>query len=138
MKSIRKNGNKKKEEDVLYWIKLSDYDIDTAEAMLRTGRYVYVLFCCQQAVEKLLKSIVVKVMNIFPPKSHDLIRLADLAKVGLSDEQGLFFEKLTNYYIETRYPEEMKELSQKVTKELAIRYFKETQEALKCLNQLLK
>ena len=29
-------------DKVKYWSELSDYDYDTADAMLRTGRYLYV------------------------------------------------------------------------------------------------
>lgn len=131
-----KNSDKKK--DVLQWVKLSDYDIETAKAMQKTGRYLYVLFCCQQAIEKRLKALVVNATDNFPPKSHDLIRLAELAKICLTPKQGLFLRKLTNYYIETRYPEEMQELSKKVTKTLSSRYLLETQEVIRCLDQPLK
>ena len=41
---------------VTYWIEMSDYDFDTAEAMLRTGRYLYVGFMCHQTIEKALKA----------------------------------------------------------------------------------
>ncbi len=34
-----------------YWIDLSDYDLETAEAMLRSKRYLYVGFMCHQTVE---------------------------------------------------------------------------------------
>ena len=29
---------------VTYWIEMSDYDLETADAMLLTGRYLYVGF----------------------------------------------------------------------------------------------
>ena len=29
-----------------YWIDIADYDLKTAEAMLETGRYLYVGFMC--------------------------------------------------------------------------------------------
>ena len=38
------------------WAERANYDLDTARAMLKSERYIYVLFCCQQAVEKALKS----------------------------------------------------------------------------------
>jgi predicted nucleotidyltransferase len=41
---------------VRYWKTLAEYDADTAAAMLRTGRYVYVGFMCHQSVEKMLKA----------------------------------------------------------------------------------
>lgn len=132
-----KNDYKKK-QDVLEWVKLSDYDLETAQAMQKAGRYLYVLFCCQQAVEKRLKAIVINITEEFPPKTHDLIRLMELAKIDLAVKQQLFLRKLTTYYIGTRYPEEVRELSKKVTKTLANVYLEDSEEVIKCIDQLLK
>lgn len=33
-------------DKVRYWVELSDYDLDTAQAMLETRRYLYVGFMC--------------------------------------------------------------------------------------------
>ena len=41
---------------VTYWVEMSDYDLETASAMLTTGRYLYVGFMCHQANEKILKA----------------------------------------------------------------------------------
>ncbi len=41
--------------DAQRWHELAQYDLGTADAMLSAGRYLYVLFCCQQAIEKHLK-----------------------------------------------------------------------------------
>lgn len=132
------SGNSKKKQDILEWIKLSDYDLETARAMQKTGRYLYVLFCCQQAIEKRLKAALINITDEFPPKTHDLIKLIELTKIALTAEQRLFLRKLTAYYIETRYPEEVKELSKKVTKVLANTYLKDSEEAIKCIDQHLK
>ena len=51
------------------WIEQSTYDLETARAMLTSGRYLYVLFCCQQAVEKTLKALIVHRTGEFPPAS---------------------------------------------------------------------
>jgi len=131
-------GNSKKKQDILEWIKLSDYDLETARAMQKTGRYLYVLFCCQQAIEKRLKAALINITNEFPPKTHDLIKLIELTKIALTSDQQLFLRKLTAYYIETRYPEEVKELSKKVTKILANTYLKDSEEMIKCIEQQLK
>lgn len=132
-----KNDSKKR-QDVLEWVKLSDYDLETARAMQKAGKYLYVLFCCQQAVEKRLKAGVINTTGEFPPKTHDLSRLKELAKTELTDKQQLFLRKLTTYYIETRYPEEVRELSKKVTKVLANAYLRDSEEVIKCVDQLLK
>ncbi len=41
---------------IKYWIDLSDYDLDTAEAMLQSKRYLYVGFMCHQSIEKSFKA----------------------------------------------------------------------------------
>ncbi len=39
-----------------YWSDLSQYDLETAQAMLETNRLLYVGFMCHQSVEKILKA----------------------------------------------------------------------------------
>ena len=72
------------EDKTKYWINMSDYDMKTAEAMLLTGRYLYVGFMCHQSIEKILKAYWTKVSNETPPFTHSLSKLA--GKPGLSDE----------------------------------------------------
>ena len=43
-------------DKVTYWIEMSDYDLETADAMLATSRYLYVGFMCHQTIEKILKA----------------------------------------------------------------------------------
>jgi HEPN domain-containing protein len=68
--------------DAERWRELALYDLGTAEAMLAAGRYLYVLFCCQQAVEKDLKALIIERCGIFPPRTHDLAKLAQVAKIS--------------------------------------------------------
>ena len=42
---------------------MSDYDFDTAKAMLVTKRYLYVAFMCYQTIEKILKVYWSKVLE---------------------------------------------------------------------------
>jgi len=64
---------------VLYWIEISDYDLDTAEAMLVSKRYLYVGFMCHQAIEKIFKAYFTSSKLETAPYSH---RLSYLAKMG--------------------------------------------------------
>ncbi|MFO7761664.1 MAG: HEPN domain-containing protein [Thermodesulfobacteriota bacterium] len=41
-------------ENIKYWIEMSDYDLQSAEAMLESGRYLYVGFMAHQSIEKIL------------------------------------------------------------------------------------
>ncbi len=89
---------------VAHWIERSQYDLDTAKIMLETGRYLYVAYMCQQAVEKILKAIIARQgKENFP--IHNLNRLAEIAMLRkrLSSDQFNFLAELTPYHIEARY-----------------------------------
>ncbi|MBM3326217.1 MAG: HEPN domain-containing protein [Calditrichaeota bacterium] len=47
------------------WLLKARYDLDTASAMLSTGRYFYVMFCCQQALRSALKRCILKSITNF-------------------------------------------------------------------------
>ena len=84
---------------VTYWIEMSDYDLETANAMLLTGRYLYVGFMCHQTMEKILKAYWTNCLTEIPLKTHALSRLAE--RTGL--------KSLTKEYC-TRILEQTKEL----------------------------
>jgi HEPN domain-containing protein len=71
-------------DKVKYWVELSDYDLDTAEAMLASERFLYVGFMCHQATEKIFKAYYAGHHNSTPPYSHSLSYLAE--KCGLLEE----------------------------------------------------
>lgn len=101
------------------WVEQAQYDLETARAMLASGRYLYVLFCCQQAVEKALKAVIVRRTGEMPPRVHNLLRLAETAQVQSDQEQMRLLGELSAYYIQSRYPEEIKAAGATITRELA-------------------
>jgi hypothetical protein len=46
-----------KDDKYLHWEDIASYDLETAESMLKSGRYLYVVFMCQQSIEKLAKGL---------------------------------------------------------------------------------
>lgn len=86
-------------KDVKSWVDASRYDLETARAMLQARRYLYVLFKCQQALEKLLKAHVTARTAKFPPRIHSLLRLIELAVLKISPEEKTLLERLSLYYI---------------------------------------
>lgn len=106
-------------KDVTPWIEVSRYDLDTAKAMLRSRRYLYVLFMCQQSLEKLLKAHVTARTGEFPPRIHNLVRLEEAAGLHCAPDEKALLERLSLYYIQTRYPPEIKALAKSVTRSLA-------------------
>jgi HEPN domain-containing protein len=70
------------------WLERVNYDMDTAEAMYATKRYIYAVFMCQQALEKCFKALMAfKGIGILPV--HNLRRLAEMTGVvsGMSKEE---------------------------------------------------
>lgn len=66
-----------KEEKYLYWLDIAEYDITTAESMLNSGRYLYVVFMCQQALEKLAKGLYCYYINDKVPRVHNISFIID-------------------------------------------------------------
>ena len=54
--SLSLNQNVEMDSKIKYWIDISDYDLETAEAMLQSKRYLYVGFMCHQTIEKAFKA----------------------------------------------------------------------------------
>lgn len=91
-------------KNVSAWCEKAEYDIKTAKVMLDTGRYNYVPFMLQQAIEKMLKAIYVKKCDKIPVRSHNLIYLAKKISLNFEDtETPELFKRLTSYYVRIRY-----------------------------------
>lgn len=110
--SIKKSMNDK----VTYWIEMSDYDFDTAKAMLETQRYLYM---CHQTIEKILKAYWSNVLKEPPLKIHSLSRLAEKSSLNreMSEEQMDFIDALEPLNIEARYPSYKERLMKSLTVE---------------------
>ena len=89
-----------------YWVEIAEYDLETARAMLRTERFLYVGFMCHQVVEKMLKACYAHGTDEIPPYVHNLRRLADLSGTygEMSDDQKGLLDVLEPLNVETRYP----------------------------------
>lgn len=104
-------------DKVTYWIEMSDYDFDTAKAMLETKRYLYVAFMCHQTIEKILKAYWSEVLEEPPLKIHSLSRLAEKSGLDkdMSEEQTDFIDELEPLNIEARYPSYKERLMKSLT-----------------------
>jgi len=108
-----------KEEKIDYWLGVADYDLDTAEAMYSTGRWLYVAFMCHQVIEKTFKAYWCATQEDEPPYIHSHKRLADGCGLyaSMDDEQKDFLNTITTFNIEARYPETKEALSHKLDKD---------------------
>jgi HEPN domain-containing protein len=123
--------------DTQNWVALAEYDLDTAQHMLTTGRYLYVVFLCHLALEKLLKAHVTEATQSIPAKSHDLIYL--VKKSGLTVPQPYldFIGKINNASVPTRYPDDLQRSLSAYPESVVRDYLRQTGEVLTWLRQIL-
>ena len=123
---------------VKYWQKTAEHDYETMNGLFRIKRYSDSLFFGHIILKKVLKGLVVQKTKKQAPYIHDLVRLAEIAKIELSKEKISFLNKINDFNIRTRYPEYKLEFYKKCDKEYAKNYLDEIIKFYKKLCQNLK
>ena len=89
--------------------------------------------------EKTLKALFVdRNDNNMPPKTHNLVKLAQLSQVEVDREQRNLLDKVTDFNIQTRYPDYKLDFYNRCTKEYAGEYFRKIKELYAWLKSLIK
>ena len=121
------------EEKFGHWKSYAEQDLDAAEAMFETGRWFYVLFCCQQAIEKLVKGLYVIYVDENVPRIHNIKaiveRIEDKLTVEIPETHYRLFKILTGYYTDSRYPDYINKVGKGVDKVKSSEILKNTREA---------
>ncbi len=127
------------DEKVKYWSELSDYDLETAMAMLNSKRYLYVGFMCHQAIEKIFKAYFTLLKSETAPYSHSLSYLAKKGEFYdvFSEEQKDFLDQVEPLNIETRYPSHKERLLKSLTHEKCVEIIAETKELQQWIKEKL-
>ena len=103
--------------------------------MLDTGRYLYVVFCCHLALEKLLKAHVTEATQTVPTKTHDLIYLVKNSGLTVPQPHLDFIGKINNANIPTWYPEDLQCAVRDYPESVARDYLLKAREATQWLKQ---
>ena len=130
-------GNMNSQEKFEYWLDMAQYDLKTAQAMLETGRWFYVFFMCQQAIEKLIKGLYLLYIDDNVPRLHDINGIFDRFKDSLpeklSDERISLFDTLSQVYLRSRYPDYSPTLYSQITQETAQAVYEKSKGAFEWL-----
>ena len=128
-----------KEEHINYWRESAQHDLESAEDIFDSGRYDWCLFVGHLALEKILKAIFVdRNNNNMPPKIHNLVRLAELSKIAIDDEQKFLLDKINDFNIQTRYPDYKLEFYKQCNAKYTNEYLGKIKECYAWLSSLLK
>jgi HEPN domain-containing protein len=126
-------------DKVEYWLELCDDDLKAAKAMLKSQNYLWTGFICHLIAEKALKAAIANNTSDFPPKTHDLPKLAD--KSGLYNDFPINYKdllnKLTPLQIEARYPEYKEKINALLTESYCDGLLRETEGLLCWIKQKL-
>ena len=124
---------------IKYWIELSDYDLETSEAMLQSKRYLYVGFMCHQTIEKAFKAYYTKLKSETAPYTHSLSYLAKQGDFyeSFSEKQKEFIDQIEPLNIETRYPSHKERLLKSLSDIKCLEIIQSTKEIQKWIKERL-
>lgn len=128
-----KNKLKSPEE----WFKQANYDLKTAEAMFKTGRYIHTVFMCHLSIEKALKGLFTGHLKLTPPKTHNLLYLIEKIKLDVPEKLYDFIFSLNRASIPTRYPDDLRRIIKDYPKSITEDILKKSKEVLKWLKTKL-
>jgi HEPN domain-containing protein len=127
------------EEHIKYWAESADHDLDSAESLFVAGKYDWSLFIGHLVLEKILKALYVQDnQNQLPPKTHNLVKLAENTNIVLSADQKFFLDEVNDFNLEVRYPGYKREFYKKCTNDFAEPYFLRIREMFQWIKSHLK
>jgi len=127
------------DDKVKYWLELSDYDLETALAMLNSKRYLYVGFMCHQTIEKIFKAYYSSLKSETAPYTHSLSYLAKKGEFyeNFTEEQKDFIDQIEPLNIEVRYPSHKERLLKSLTYEKCMEIIQHTKELQQWIKEKL-
>ena len=111
-------------EHIQYWLDVAVHDLDTAESLFQSEKYDWCLFLGHLVLEKMLKALYVKTnTDNFPPKIHNLLRLAELSSLTVTTEQQEFFDDVNEFNLTARYSDYKEAFYKRCTRAYTEPYF---------------
>jgi len=134
-----RTGGLTKKDHIQYWVDTAKKDWIAVKRMLECRTYVHALFFMHLVLEKLLKAHWVK-DNIgnFPPRTHDLINIANNTSLKINEIQTALFEEMNYFQLEGRYPDYKQNLFLKYKHERTYSIFASVKTIRKCLLEKLQ
>ena len=93
------------DKQVAYWREGAQEDWAVAGDLIRDGRTRHGPFFAHLALEKALKALVCRRIRDLAPRTHNLVRLAEIAGLQLSENQIDVLAEFNVFNIEGRYPD---------------------------------
>ena len=131
-----------REEKYLYWFQLAQYDLESADTMCKGGRWFYVAFMCQQAMEKLCKGLYNFYVDDNVPKVHNirfiLSKIETMLSITVDASVYQLADSLSAYYLHNRYPDFVSRVNLEIDENHAVSILEKTKGAFEWLLTLKK
>jgi HEPN domain-containing protein len=133
-----KNDGLDKRKLINYWIEGSDDDYQTMMAMFESKRYNWSLFIGHLMIEKLFKAYFVKVNSDYPPYLHNLLRLAELSNLELSEDKKEELATITAFNLNARYDDYKMSFKKRCTPEFTEKWIEKLKQLRPWIKELIK
>ncbi len=95
-----------KKDYIDYWKLSAEKSWNVSSHLFEKADYVECLFFAHLTLEKILKAHWVKDnQSDFPPRIHNLRRIAEQCSLMLDADQVIFLEKMNTFQMDGRYPD---------------------------------
>jgi len=119
----------KAEEHIQFWLEGAAHDLEAAESLFVAEKYDWCLFLGHLVLEKTLKAVLVQTQSeTTPPKTHNLVKLAERSSLQLTDDQRLFLAEVNDFNLAIRYPDYKKAFYLHCTREYTTENFNKIKE----------
>ena len=115
-------GKSNIQKNIKFWVDTSDKDYDTMINLYKSKDYNWSLFIGQIVIEKLLKACIVIKTKQYAPYIHDLLDLAEIAKIKFSKQQNDWLYEITKFNLDARYDSENMKFYKKCTYEYTTKW----------------
>lgn len=93
------------QKQIDYWKTGAEEDMGAAGILSEKQRFRHALFFAHLALEKALKAHVVIHTRSIPPRTHNLIKLSEIAGLSLPPDKAEFLNTFDAYQMQSRYPD---------------------------------
>lgn len=95
-----------KSDYIQFWKLSAEKDWEVVQNLFEKKNFPQALFFAHLVLEKLVKAHWVKDNEAdYPPRVHNLLRLAGSTELNFSQEDLLFLDKMNDFQMEGRYPD---------------------------------
>jgi HEPN domain-containing protein len=123
-----------------HWLTMADDSMEDAKWALKGNRVLLLAYSCNLTIEKALKAKFSSVTGEIPPKTHDLVKLAQRGDIydKFNDDQLKLIEVLMPLQTEARYSEYKEMIKKSLTPESCAKLCSETEELLCFIKKTLE